>query len=736
MQVRRIVCASLVLCATSVTASAQSTGQNSTRKYSQDTLIQILYAEDERRWDEKLKSLLTSEDAAVRKRAALASGRIGSEDAVPVLAEMLLTDRDADVRQMAAFALGEIESAGSAYALVEVIKKTYFNDQPNIVVRARALEALGKVTAALISNAPPAPAGSASTDDERLITLRTVILDALQFEGTRRPQGDRLTLLLGLTAVFRAKPDGAGPVVVKFLDSADPAVVATALNTMARLRLKEANERVRQLLNNGDPIVRANAARVIGAAEHKDAFDDLLTKALNDSDLRVRVSAIRALSALNDQRATGPLLRRAQQLTSQTNALPNSSRQNEGLELATTLGRINQRAASPQVELIKWLSSTSEALGHRAVELEIASARVSPSNFITFCETDKFAVRMVLTDWQAASRLAQGLGEIARIEKGDDNQTSARAADILRAMLNYKNSGIKIRTLVAVHSEYAIPDILQAYAAFKPKDLSDVVGQYLTESDVVVRATAAEILGNQAAGETNTRALIEALPRALQDKDLNDAALAILSALGKQKNAAANDAIKTALNSNDHLVRRRAVALLKANGSGDFSDRIGTVQTRNTLMDYRRALARIGKKVTATIVTSKGPFTIEFLSAEAPLTVDNFIQLARKGYFNGQSIPRVVPNFVIQAGDPRGDQNGGPGYSIRCEINEVPYERASVGMALSGKDTGGSQWFVTHSPQPHLDGGYTVFGRVISGMDVVDNIARGDLIRRVVVNEK
>ena len=736
MQVRRIVCASLVLCAISVTGSAQSKGQNSARKSSQDTLIQILRAEDERRWDEKLKSLLTSENAAVRKRGALAGGRIGSEDAIPALAELVLTDRDADVRQMTAFALGEIESARGAYALVEVIKKNYFTDQPNIAVRARALEALGKLTAALISNAPPAAAGSASTDEERLKTLRTVILDALQFEETRRPQGDRLTLLLGLTAVFRAKPDGAGPVVVKFLDSADPAVVATALNTMARLRLKEANERVRQLLNNGDPIVRANAARVIGAAEHKEAFDDLLTKALNDSDLRVRVSAIRALAALNDQRATEPLLRRAQQLTSQTTALPNSSQQNEVLELATSLGRINQKGASPHVELIKWLSSTSEALGHRAVELEIASARVSPSNSITLCETDKFAVRMVLTDWQAASRLAQGLGEIARIEKGDDNQTSARAADILREMLNYKNSGIKIRTLVAVHSEYAIPDILQAYAAFKPKDLSDVARKYLTESDVVVRATAAEILGDQGASETNTRALIEALPRALQDKDLNDAALAILSALSKQKNAPANDAIKTALNSNDHLVRRRAVALLKANGSGDFSDRIGTVQTRNTLMDYRRAIARVGKNVTATIVTSKGPFTIEFLSAEAPLTVDNFIQLARKGYFNGQSIPRVVPNFVIQAGDPRGDQNGGPGYSIRCEINEVPYERASVGMALSGKDTGGSQWFVTHSPQPHLDGGYTVFGRVISGMDVVDNIARGDLIRRVVVNEK
>jgi cyclophilin family peptidyl-prolyl cis-trans isomerase len=93
----------------------------------------------------------------------------------------------------------------------------------------------------------------------------------------------------------------------------------------------------------------------------------------------------------------------------------------------------------------------------------------------------------------------------------------------------------------------------------------------------------------------------------------------------------------------------------------------------------------------------------------------------------------VVPNFVIQDGDPRGDGNGGPGYQIRCEINQSPYGRGAVGMALSGKDTGGSQWFVTHAPQPHLDGGYTVFGNVISGMDVVDSIARGDVIQSIVI---
>jgi cyclophilin family peptidyl-prolyl cis-trans isomerase len=211
--------------------------------------------------------------------------------------------------------------------------------------------------------------------------------------------------------------------------------------------------------------------------------------------------------------------------------------------------------------------------------------------------------------------------------------------------------------------------------------------------------------------------------------------LSILDALGKQKSAAANNQIKEALKSGDHLVRRRAVAVLKTNGAGDFSSQIGAVHTRNTLADYTRALGRIGKNVRAVVTTSKGSFTIEFLPEAAPLTVDNFVQLAQSDYYRNVTIHRVVPNFVIQDGDPRGDGNGGPGYTIRCEINQVPYDRAAVGMALSGKDTGGSQWFVTHSPQPHLDGGYTVFGRVVMGMDVVDKIVRGDVIQSVVIKQ-
>jgi len=116
---------------------------------------------------------------------------------------------------------------------------------------------------------------------------------------------------------------------------------------------------------------------------------------------------------------------------------------------------------------------------------------------------------------------------------------------------------------------------------------------------------------------------------------------------------------------------------------------------------------------------------------DAPLTVENFITLARKGYFNGLSIHRVVPNFVIQDGDPRGDGTGGPGYTIRDELNERPFLRGTLGMALDWPDSGGSQWFITPSPQPHLDAKYTVFGRVVNGMDIVDQLRQSDVIRRV-----
>jgi cyclophilin family peptidyl-prolyl cis-trans isomerase len=135
------------------------------------------------------------------------------------------------------------------------------------------------------------------------------------------------------------------------------------------------------------------------------------------------------------------------------------------------------------------------------------------------------------------------------------------------------------------------------------------------------------------------------------------------------------------------------------------------------------------------IDTDKGTVELELVIIDAPLTVANFMSLARRGFFNGIPIHRVVPDFVVQDGDPRGDGEGGPGYTIRDEINQRPYLRGTVGMALDWQDTGGSQFFITHSPQPHLDGRYTVFGQVVNGMDVVDRLVPGDAIRAVRVRD-
>ena len=148
--------------------------------------------------------------------------------------------------------------------------------------------------------------------------------------------------------------------------------------------------------------------------------------------------------------------------------------------------------------------------------------------------------------------------------------------------------------------------------------------------------------------------------------------------------------------------------------------------------------ARIAVVLSAALVSAgcdpplfSGTIELELFADDAPITVENFLSLARRGYFDAHEWPRVVPNFVIQDGDPRGDTNGGPGYSIRDEIDRHPYLDGTLGMALSGPDTGGSQWFVTHSPQPHLDGTYTVFGRAVRGMEVANRIVPGDRIIRV-----
>jgi cyclophilin family peptidyl-prolyl cis-trans isomerase/HEAT repeat protein len=722
-----LFCAGLLVVALSNGVMAQQNrprARNPAALVPSTILLRIIRAEDERRCDDGLLALLADANAKVRRRAALAAGRIGDERAVPVLAEMLLTDREPDVRQMAAFALGEIESPGGAFALLSVLK------EPGRAGRAQAVEALGKVTAALASSAPTPNDRSASTniEDERLGVFKIAILDVLRFEAERRSAPDRLTILLGLTAALRAKPEDAGPVIAKFLSYSDPRIRADALNTLSRLKLKEGNEQARKLLTaDPDPTVRANTARVLGATQDKAAFDALVDRARRDPDLRVRVSAIRALGTLKDARAAEQLLQRGNALISSERVFQSSK--SELLEIAATLGGLLPNAANEAA--IAFLRKMHNLTKGEAVEVELAFARIAPGVFAN--DLFKAEVAKKSVSWRKVSARAQGLAALKSVVVGSATGSAGESAlrgaeEQLRAILS------------SPPPTYAVPEVLRAYASYKPKDLKPVLLKHLgVMNDVSVRATAAELLGEVSLDDKDIKALADEFYLEITPDESYaepDAAIAILETLAKQKSARAYEEIKKGFLAKHYVIRRRAAALLKESGVGDFFSEVGPVDTYLREPDYRRAIGRIGKQVRAMVATNKGSFVIQFLPDDAPLTVDNFVQLARKGYFNGQTIPRVVPNFVVQAGDPRGDQNGGPGYQIRCELNEAPFERGTVGMALSGKDTGGSQWFVTHSPQPHLDGGYTVFGRVVSGMEVVDRIARGDIIRRVAVSER
>ena len=140
----------------------------------------------------------------------------------------------------------------------------------------------------------------------------------------------------------------------------------------------------------------------------------------------------------------------------------------------------------------------------------------------------------------------------------------------------------------------------------------------------------------------------------------------------------------------------------------------------------------------AIIEMDKGTITIELFSEDAPKTVANFEKLIKEGFYDGLTFHRVIKGFVAQGGCPRGNGTGGPGYTIPCETKGNPRKhlRGSLSMAHAGLNTGGSQFFIVYEPQPHLDGVHTVFGQVISGLDVVDAIAVGDVMKKVTIVEE
>lgn len=692
------------------------------------TLVAIIAAEDSRNFGADLERFLSDKDPDVRKRAALAAGRIGDDKAVEKLSALLSNDASADVREMAVFALGEIESAKAADAVIAAISDR--KQSPN--VRGRAVEAAGKIAAA----------DPKTTEAD---ALGKAVIDELAFQDGRRSAPDAIVIRFGMTAVLRMRPAGAEDAVRPFLRYSDPALVADALNTLSRLRAKNSNKEIRELLlESKDAVVRANAARALGSAgdTSQDSLDLLLVSALEDADSRVRVSALRSLAQLKDKTSVDALLKRGNELLSAVKRSANAPEKNELLELASALGTLLKD--SDNEAAVKFLKDCRTADRNRSAEFAVALAKVSPEKY----REETKPGTLEFSDPWAAVAYAQGLEVLA-----DSPDTDLRLKAGLDLVEFVSGMATKVKKGDEGKMLMAMPDLIRALAKFEPANIDSILRSMIENPDVFIRSAAAELIGERPGSKENMDALKKASAKAMvADKQYDDAQLAIMDAAFKLDKKESSGLLLMGLNSPDHLVRKRAFEYLRQIDTEDmpgipamlesaleknkdkvlpYSPMYGTKlgQVLNTKADYRRAAMRKNGSVKAVVTTAKGTFTIDLLPEDAPLTVDNFIKLANAKYFDGVLVHRVVSNFVMQDGDPRGDGNGGPGWSIRCEINMVPYGRGAVGMALSGKDTGGSQWFVTHSPQPHLDGGYTVFGKVSEkDMKVVDNIVRGDKI--------
>lgn len=712
----------------------------------------IIQLEDERNLNgDELIGLLKHRSAAVRERAALAIGRIGDKRGTDALIALLEHDDVDSARAMAAFALGEVEDAQAISTLMAVVER----EKESMTVRARAAEALGKIASV--------QANTGALGKNAVERINQSLIAQLPDPNAALSRDQKLLSSLTIAALMRLRNPASVEPLTRQLKSKDAAIRAQAANALARIRQPiasavpaliealqdQATSSVAKLKaaldgnhTDANANVRANAARALGVSKDARAVEPLL-KALQDKSEHVQINSVRALTAIGDRRVVEPLIELAK--LSDPKATLHRRRPpsfNLMLECVVALGTLNDERALPL------LGELRRASGPTAIqEVEIAIAKLGERKFPRLAPRPTDQPDTACYDGKQVAIRAQAISEWLPTEKFS---VWGEAYYALFYELSARNKKLHcdqrswLEVLRAIN-KLALNGLAQP-AFLQSLNNPDVVGgsseqdffltffpQQLKDKDVIVRATVATMLAEQPRAE-NLAALIAAL-RQSQNDTANDAKLAILTAISKHKKPEAIEAVKSALADQDHLVRRHAVDLLKQMGVGDFSDRIGIVQTGHDKLFYQRVAARQNKKITATIHTAKGQIKIELFPQDAPITVDSFITLARKGYFNNLTFHRVVPNFVIQGGDPRGDGEGGPGYQIRCEINTRPYTRGAVGMALSGKDTGGSQFFITHSPQPHLDGGYTVFGQVTSGMEVVDRIARGDLIKRVEIVE-
>jgi len=640
-----------------------------------ELLARLLGAADARTFDSALaRSTLGHPDPFVRRQAALAAGRSGDTAAVTPLVAAL-RDSNAAVQAAAAFALGLLKDPR---ALVPLAALTRTGDG---APQCEAVTALAKIggdegarAVANLLDVKTAPGTGTSA------VQRVALLEAWRL-GTRAPVA-RLT---------------------DFARDPDPSARAHAVYSLARLGIARAVPALLGALADREPYVRAVALRGVRRAlsdSAQIAQPEVIARIrplLGDRDGHVRVNALRALASFRDSALVGLAL-----------PLVTDRDINVAVQAETTLGVLGGARAAAQLRA------------------RLASAR--------------FAVRRQAAIALAQADSAAGVAAAAELARDRDWRWRSVAAEAFGAA----RDRARLDAQLADSDGRVAAQALQALGRVVAEDDTSLVPRaraLLAHPDAAVRSVAADLLARHPT-TADVEALTAAYGRAAADT-FDDARLSAVAALAaiagagpEGRAAVATGFADRTPRPDDYQVRRLAAEKLP-----DAAARWGPaapIATGRSLEDYRAIVRRYLVPVSrgepsprVTIETDRGAMVVELFPGEAPLTVAAFLALVDRRYFDGSHWHRVVPNFVVQDGDPRGDGWGGPGFALRDELNPVRYETGTVGMALSGPDTGGSQFFITHSPQPHLDGTYTVFGRVVSGLATLGSVAQAERIRSI-----
>jgi HEAT repeat protein/cyclophilin family peptidyl-prolyl cis-trans isomerase len=638
-----------------------------------------------------LRQLVTDSEPRVRYRAALAIGRVGLPEGIGPLTGAL-GDALPDVRQIAAFALGLIGDRAATPALTKALA------DPDWTVRGRAAEALG-----LIGDASAAAAvGALARDAVSPGQLATLGPDVAGGEpanaASLAPEADAFRL--AIYALVRLKAYEPLAAAVLGPDGRPIGRWWPIAYALQRIEDPRAGQALLELVRGPGRYTTAFAARGLGLVKPPGSVEALLPLVDPKTiDVLVAPSAARALGQIGDDSASAALVALVRRFEIDPNVR---------LEALTALATL--RAPAARDLLFDQLADSWPSM------------RAAAIRGIARLDADEFLLVMSGLDpdphWSVRAALATALAELP----------AEQAVPKLQPMLADSDR----RVVPAVLSALAQVTATTNADGTATEALEKTLVEHLEDSDVVIRMTAARLLG-----ERKTERYAPTLARAYRAWSADTTYLAraaALSGLAASSRGEAVPVLKEAFSDRDWAVRLRALDLLRGfdpdGPAAPAAIRPAPVQAPPVPYSSKELIAPPFSPHLY-IETAKGTIEIELAVNDAPLTAQHLIALARRQFFTGLPFHRVVPNFVAQGGDPRGDGDGGPGFTIRDELTPRPYLRGTVGIALDWRDTGGSQFFITHSPQPHLDGRYPIVGHVVAGMEVVDRLQQWDVIQRV-----